>query len=265
MSDIKEILLDWQNRPKPVELRDWMDNLKSFNYHYLCNDMNMDNREESLDLSCIRTAFETGSLENYSGSFLRAYELDNNKDVICHFYNNLCTSKDMSSLMIKKLHKMMVKNAMPYKMYATNGERPGEYRRCEYNFNNNVNGMSPDVISNEMEKLFQFMQTDNVDALKVATVAHCQFQSIRPFPNKNGRMGRLMTNYYLLNRNYPPIIFFSDDRFKYFDALRRYDENPVNLQPMYQYLTDSLIKTYDFISEDKPKQTIDLATLISNI
>jgi Fic family protein len=54
---------------------------------------------------------------------------------------------------------------------------------------------------------------------------HLEFEHIHPFVDGNGRIGRLLNNYLLLEAGYVPINVAFVNRAQYYDALRAYDSN----------------------------------------
>jgi len=54
-----------------------------------------------------------------------------------------------------------------------------------------------------------------------AAIKHCQFEQIHPFVDGNGRAGRLLMNYLLISRGYPPAIILKSQRDRYLAALER--------------------------------------------
>jgi len=60
--------------------------------------------------------------------------------------------------------------------------------------------------------------------LLLAAVMHNEFENIHPFQDGNGRVGRLLLNYVLLQHNYPPINILLRDRMRYYKCLRKYDK-----------------------------------------
>jgi Fic family protein len=54
---------------------------------------------------------------------------------------------------------------------------------------------------------------------------HLSFESIHPFCDGNGRIGRVLNNYVLLREGYVPINIVFADRGRYYDAFKEYDKN----------------------------------------
>ncbi|MFZ2471463.1 MAG: Fic family protein [Methanothrix sp.] len=58
-----------------------------------------------------------------------------------------------------------------------------------------------------------------------AAMFHHKFESIHPFTNGNGRVGREIFNYMLTREKYPRLLFLGDNRDTYLNALRSGDQN----------------------------------------
>ena len=59
--------------------------------------------------------------------------------------------------------------------------------------------------------------------LLLASLMHNEFEKIHPFQDGNGRVGRLLLNYVLLQKQYPPINIKFNERVRYYKCLNRYD------------------------------------------
>ena len=95
------------------------------------------------------------------------------------------------------------------------------------------------------------LDTVNKDILKSAAYFHAKLENIHPFSDGNGRVGRLMMNYFLIIHNYPPIIIFEEDKKEYYSALEEYDKN-IDLKPFITFLKEQSIKTWkNYIDRDK--------------
>lgn len=60
-------------------------------------------------------------------------------------------------------------------------------------------------------------------SLLLAAVMHNEFEKIHPFQDGNGRVGRLLLNYVLLQHKYPPINIRLKDRNRYYLCFQKYD------------------------------------------
>lgn len=134
-----------------------------------------------------------------------------------------------SSRLIKQTHKTLLSNARgKHKM-------PGEYRRSQ----NWIGGASIkdatfippahpsiDELMSDIEKFANDLDNELPDLLKAAII-HYQFETIHPFLDGNGRVGRLMITLYLVSKGIlkRPILYLSDfferNRSLYYDNLMR--------------------------------------------
>jgi Fic family protein len=86
----------------------------------------------------------------------------------------------------------------------------------------------PKKVKKAMEDLFDFLNNETYDVpdlIKIG-IAHYQFETIHPFDDGNGRVGRLLIPMYLLDKKilkYPLFIshFFAEQRRDYYDNLDR--------------------------------------------
>ena len=77
--------------------------------------------------------------------------------------------------------------------------------------------------------------------LVLAAIIHNQFEHIHPFQDGNGRVGRLLLNYVLLQNRYPPINILLEDRLQYYKTLQEYSKNQ-NLKPTIKFLVEQYNK-----------------------
>lgn len=135
----------------------------------------------------------------------------------------------LSSRLLKEAHKILLK--------GVRGEHklPGQFRRSQ----NWIGGSSllsavfiPPVVDEinplmgDLENFLHNEDTGLTNLIKIA-VAHYQFETIHPFLDGNGRIGRLMITLYLLEKGmiHKPVLYLSDffekNRIDYYDNLTR--------------------------------------------
>ncbi len=142
-----------------------------------------------------------------------------------HLLQNL----PFSSRLIKQTHKVLLQGV------RGNHKLPGEYRSSQNwiggatindavfipPIHNTVNELISDI-----EKFANDLENPLPDLLKIALI-HYQFETIHPFLDGNGRVGRLLITLYLVNKGIlkKPILYLSDffekHRTLYYDNLMR--------------------------------------------
>ena len=86
----------------------------------------------------------------------------------------------------------------------------------------------PELVSQYMNDLMLFCNRDDLPAVAQAAIAHAQFESIHPFTDGNGRIGRALLNAVLRRRGVnrqtitPVAAALVAQRDSYFDALTKY-------------------------------------------
>jgi Fic family protein len=58
----------------------------------------------------------------------------------------------------------------------------------------------PELVSSLMEDLIEFINSDEIDPVSQAAVAHAQFEMIHPYGDGNGRIGRILIGWILAHR-----------------------------------------------------------------
>jgi Fic family protein len=179
-----------------------------------------------------------------------------------------------SSRLIKQTHKLLLK--------GVRGEHksPGEFRISQ----NWIGGASikdaqfipptQESIGNYMSDLEKFAHSETYfpDLLKIALI-HYQFETIHPFLDGNGRVGRLMITLYLGEKNIlkRPILYLSDfferNRTLYYDNLMRVREKGDILQWFKFFLVgvletaESSIHTFDQILKLQKEVEVKIQSL----
>lgn len=87
-------------------------------------------------------------------------------------------------------------------------------------------------IQKEMEGFFKWYRTEHrkLHPLELAALIHLKLVSIQPFADGNSRLSRLLMNWVLWKKNYPPVDIPIEDLENYYNVLDRYqvekDEKP---------------------------------------
>ena len=155
-----------------------------------------------------------------------------------------------SSRLIKQTHKILLQGV------RGNHKLPGEYRSSQNwiggatindavfipPIHNTVNDFISDI-----EKFANDLENPMPDLLKIALI-HYQFETIHPFLDGNGRVGRLLITLYLVNKGIlkKPILYLSDffekHRTLYYDNLMRVRTHN-NIKQWFKFFLTGIIET----------------------
>lgn len=121
-------------------------------------------------------------------------------------------NEDVSEELAKELHFLIQKNIE---------EKPGNYK----NFYNYVNPSSPTTPPQHVRQRMAMLTAwykgnrDRLHPFVLASTFHIQFEVIHPFGDGNGRVGRLLTNHILAQKNYFPVTILEKTKQNYYRAL----------------------------------------------
>ena len=150
------------------------------------------------------------------------------------------TSNDLSLELIRKLHRYCFKETKGF---------AGQFRNVDVV----IRDAKGDIIHRGVEKaklrkslneLISWYKRSKArfKPLVLAAIIHNQFEHIHPFQDGNGRVGRLLLNYVLLQYHYPPINIALEDRKEYYASLQQYSQHG-KLRPTLQFLIKQYKKT----------------------
>ena len=107
----------------------------------------------------------------------------------------------------------------------------------------------------EWEQYYVAMEMRREDVFSQAAEMHFGFESIHPFSDGNGRVGRLMLNMHFLNHNWPLVHILPRDRKSYLDALEAAHCNGVNKLTEFLEINmgKSLIYVLDMVGSEEDK------------
>ncbi len=131
---------------------------------------------------------------------------------------------------IQRLHETLMKGLI---------EKPGIYRRENIRITGSpISPPSYTKIIKLMDEYIKNIEEIDIHPIKKAAYVHYEFVRIHPFIDGNGRLARLLTNLYLMQQGYPPIILRREDRKKYYDTLRKADQG--DLSPFTNFIAKAV-------------------------
>ena len=241
MNRYDQIVKNWQSRKvrtaAELELR-----LGSFPILFAYHSGKIENDE--IRYSHTREVFERGTMADYTGSTRTLREQQNQK--ICHalLLGKIVAREPLSIDLIRTVHRALTEGTYDTRRYAVQGERPGAFKKHDYVTGIREVGSPPEEVEGDLAELIGEVNTLGGKApLKAGAYFHARFENIHPFADGNGRVGRMLLNYWLLLNNYPPIIIYEEERRTYYDALLAYDERE-ELDPLTEFLQRETVKTW---------------------
>jgi len=168
------------------------------------------------------------------------HDLQNTEKV---FFNLLETNEELSHEFIIRIHSGLMEN-----IDARRGYRTTNVRVIKANFK----AAPAPYVKTDMELLLKWYNKNKGDfhPLVLATIFHHKFEKIHPFMDGNGRTGRMLMNYILIQNDYPPIVIHKKTRAEYLEALREADKSDLTkaLKEDYfnlaQFVADEMSTSY---------------------
>lgn len=149
---------------------------------------------------------------------------------------------DISKEFILKLHSLVVKDTLKPELK----NQIGKYRDLQvYIRGTNWLPPKPKEVSKEMAYLLSWY-TKNKNKLHLLILSayfHSAFETIHPFVDGNGRVGRLLMNFILHKKKYPMINIPNKIKYDYYNSLET-SQLRRDLRPLVKYL-------YKLIKEEK--------------
>jgi Fic family protein len=144
-------------------------------------------------------------------------------DLMIHLVNE---KKPITQEVIQQLHEAVAKAIL---------SDAGKYRTT----NIRIMGSSlspPDYgkIVPLMDAFMKQIQKEHIHPIRTAAFIHHELSRIHPFVDGNGRVARLLTNLYLMQHGYPPLIVKKTDRRRYYQSLQQADRG--DLVPFTRFL-----------------------------
>ena len=120
---------------------------------------------------------------------------------------------------------------------------------------NVINTTDPENVEEELDKLLKWYYELNSITLESIIEFHYRFETIHPFGDGNGRVGRMIMFRECLKNNIMPFIVLDDDKPYYMRGLKNYKEDKMFLidtikheQDLYEKVANEML---DFNLEDK--------------
>jgi len=149
-------------------------------------------------------------------------------------------NKKISKELILQLHKLVVQNTLRTELK----NQIGKYRTLQvYIRGTKWLPPKPNNVSKEMASLLSWYSKNKkkLHPIILASYFHSAFETIHPFVDGNGRVGRLLMNLILHKHNFPMINIPNKEKYKYYKALEA-SQLEGDLRPLVKLLLGFLKK-----------------------
>lgn len=167
-----------------------------------------------LTMQEVRTILTTGAISSDKDK-KEVLETINSKVALDNIFD---TANEFNEDFIKKLHLATQLNI---------DKEAGSYKKKENCINDDsgafVDSTTPaEFVSQRMQALVKWYHENKnkLNPIVLASIVHNQFVYVHPFNDGNGRVARLIFNFILIKHGYFPIIFYNDEKQRYYSNLR---------------------------------------------
>lgn len=143
--------------------------------------------------------------------------------------------KKLTEKMIKEFHKILKDGTLDSRVEWFN---VGEYKQRANTIGSGIKTTSPNNVEKEMSKLMDWYNSLKQVTIKEIIEFHYKFESIHPFQDGNGRIGRIIMFKECLKNNIVPFIIQDADKLFYYRGLKEYKNEK-------GYLADTCLNAQD--------------------
>jgi hypothetical protein len=162
-----------------------------------------------------------------SASLLETLEVEGYARAADWVYRNAPDHQGVAVGIVSEIHKQVVHLAWQVEPPATRDE-PGAWRRGAVRVRS-VQVSLPAAIPADLDTWSRSTGgREGSHPIVHAAVHHAWFERIHPFTDGNGRVGRLILNFMLVQEGYPPAVILAAQRPRYLHALRIADTGNPN-------------------------------------
>ena len=157
------------------------------------------------------------NLKLHNKSLREAFEILDHFKAFEYLFNDL--NMPLTEKLILNTQKLLTLNTQ---LYST-GKQPGEYSDTIMAAGDTIFGDAKEnqkSIPMLMEQAQEALDKNQAPAIEISARFHQYFIYLHPFPDGNGRVGRLISNYILAKKNEPLVIITNEQKNKYIEALK---------------------------------------------
>ena len=163
-----------------------------------------------------------GTLPISSGATVREfYEIENHKQAFSNMLVHLENNDTLSVSIIKEIHADLTDRLQ----YDKGQFKKNENLIIGAEFQTASPSETPFLVQQLVDNLDYRLENATTEEKKLESVldTHIQFERIHPFSDGNGRTGRMLMNYSLLQEGFPPLIIEKETKATYVELLAKQD------------------------------------------
>ena len=151
------------------------------------------------------------------------YEIENHKIAFSNLMDHLENNDKLSVSIIKEIHADLTDRLQ----YDKGQFKKNDNLIIGAEFQTATPGETPFLIQQLVDNLEYRLENAATEEEKLESIldAHIQFERIHPFSDGNGRTGRMLMNYSLLQEGFPPLIIEKETKATYIELLAKQDLN----------------------------------------
>lgn len=157
------------------------------------------------------------SLKLHNKSMLEAFEILDHFKAFEYLFNNL--DLQLTEQLLIDTHKLLTANTI---LYSRNYQ-PGEYTHSRMAAGDTIFPDHEESIASVpllMEQTQAAIDNKAAHPIEISAKFHKYFIYLHPFPDGNGRLGRLMSNFILAKAGQPLVIIETGQKAEYINALK---------------------------------------------
>ncbi len=195
-----------------------------------------------IPLDTAEEVFRSGTVSQFSGDPKALLQLYTQKQCYEYLREKIMARDDMDTFLVLEIHRILTSGTYAEPYYLASGERAGEFKKQDYVTAVNAVGVPARDVGKELDQLMEEVSGYcGSDLLRAAAYLHARFENIHPFAAGNGATGRVLVNFFLLTRDHPPLLVFSQDQDRYYACLTTFDQQK-DARPLADFFQEQLEK-----------------------
>ena len=149
------------------------------------------------------------------------YEIENHKQAFENMLSHLLNEDPLTVTIIKDIHADLTDRLQ----YDRGQFKKNENMILGAEFQTASPAETPFLVQQLVDNLEYRVENASTDEMKLEGIldSHIQFERIHPFSDGNGRTGRMLMNYSLLQEGFPPLIIEKETKAQYIEFLGNQD------------------------------------------